>query len=68
VLLRDPKAQADTAGMMPIPRGGFRAYSVAFDPRLRLDASSSGRRDLAGVYTENPIRIDDVMESPKLAE
>jgi hypothetical protein len=23
---------------------------------------------LAGVYTENPIRIDDVEESPKLAE
>jgi len=24
--------------------------------------------DLVPVYTENPIRIDDVMESPKLAE
>jgi len=51
---------------MKISCAGQRLRSVT--PSFRSQKSKAPDCSRGPVYTENPIRIDDVMESPKLAE
>ena len=65
----DLNSRSDNVGCC----AGFWTPAITKDPRAQLaGVQKAPRHEVAGswapVCTENPIRVDDVMESPKLAE
>jgi hypothetical protein len=57
-------------GCVARPKAGFRRSSAGQSAQLRVDPRSPSQRARlpTPVCTENLIRVDAVMESPKLAE